>query len=178
MTKMNWHIPENLSFEDALELTQTLLDQMVEKKLNNSEIEKIITNLVSSKNGARGFFVIYLTSNLPLADNPSDEVINALKTSPELVIELLVKNLAMSSSMAITHRRNNDEDMAKQSDITCQRNQKLIQKIDLHLMTEELKKLKQTIINNEGIYQTFLEKWGYDDEQKQVIKNNIEKIVS
>ncbi len=178
MTTMNWHIPENLSFEDALQLTQTLLEAMREKKLNDSEVEEIITTLVSSKNGARGFFVVYLTSNLPLADNPSQGVINALKSSPELVSELLVKNLAMSSSMAITHRRNNDEEMAKQSEITCQRNSHLIQQVSLDLITEELRKLKQTIIDNDGSYQTFLEKWGYDEEQKQVIKNNIDKIMS
>ncbi|MGK7940786.1 MAG: hypothetical protein AB4062_11690 [Crocosphaera sp.] len=178
MTTMNWHIPENLSFEDALQLTQTLLEAMVENKLNDSEIEEIITTLVSSKNGARGFFVVYLTSNIPLADNPSQGVINALTTSPELVSELLVKNLAMSASMAISHRRNNDEEMAKQSEMTCERNGKLIQKTKLDLITEELQKLKQTIIDNDGSYQTFLEKWGYDDEQKQVIKHNIEKIMS
>ena len=178
MMTMNFHVPENLSFEDALQLTQTLLDKMVEKQLNDSEIEEIITTLVSSKNGARGFFVVYLTSNLPLADNPSQGVINALKTSPDLVSELLVKNLAMSASMAITHRRNNDEEMAKQSDITCQRNSNLIQQVKLDLITEELQKLKQTIIDNDGIYQTFLEKWGYDDEQKKVIQNKIEETVS
>ncbi|MGB5770152.1 MAG: hypothetical protein WBM32_09815, partial [Crocosphaera sp.] len=68
---MNWHIPENISFEDALQLTENLLEAMVESKLNDYEIEEIITTLVSSQNGARGFFVTYLTSDIPLADNPT-----------------------------------------------------------------------------------------------------------
>ncbi|MGK7887440.1 MAG: hypothetical protein AB4057_22780 [Crocosphaera sp.] len=173
---MNWHIPNNLSFEDALQLTETLTEAIVNKKLKDDEIEEIITTLVNSENGARGFFVIYLTSDLPLADNPSEGVINALKTSPEIVSELLVKNLAMSSAMAVTHRRNNDEKQAQSSEKVAQRNGNLIKLTNLDLSAKKLEELKQTIINSNGSYQTFLEKWEYDEEQKQIIKKNIEKI--
>ncbi|MDJ0597918.1 MAG: hypothetical protein QNJ37_03625 [Crocosphaera sp.] len=174
---MNWHIPNNLSFENALQLTETLLEAIAEKHLKDDEIEEIITTLVSSQNGARGFFVIYLTSDFSFADHPSDGVINALKTSPEIVSELLVKNLAMSSAMAITHRRNNDEQKAQGSDQVRRRNSHLIKQLNLELISKKLEVLKQTIINNEGNHQNFLVKWGYDEEQKQVIKNNIEKII-
>ena len=173
---MNWHIPNNLSFEDALQLTETLTEAIVNKKLKDDEIEEIVTTLVNSENGARGFFVIYLTSDLPLADNPSEGVINALKTSPEIVSELLVKNLAMSSAMAVTHRRNNDEKQAQSSEKVAQRNGNLIKLTNLDLSSQKLEELKQTIINSNGSYQTFLEKWEYDEEQKQIIKKNIEKI--
>ena len=111
-----------------------------------------------------------------MADNPSDGVINALKTSPEIVSELLVKNLAMSSAMAVTHRRNNDEKMAKSSEKVAQRNGNLIKLTNLDLSSQKLEELKQTIINNNGSYQAFLEKWQYDEEQKQIIKKNLEKI--
>ncbi|MDJ0579459.1 hypothetical protein [Crocosphaera sp.] len=173
---MNWHIPNNLSFEEALQLTETLTEAIVNKKLKDDEIQEIVTTLVNSENGARGFFVIYLTSDLSLADNPSEGVINALKTSPEIVSELLVKNLAMSSAMAITHRRNNDEKQAQSSEKVAQRNGNLIKLTNLDLSSQKLEALKQTIINNNGSYQGFLEKWEYDEEQKQIIKKNIEKI--
>ena len=173
---MNWHIPNNLSFEDALQLTEALIEAMVNQQLKDSEIEEIVTTLVNSENGARGFFVIYLTSDLPLADNPSEGVINALKTSPDIVSELLVKNLAMSSAMAITHRRHKDEEKAQSSEKVAQRNSHLIKFTNLELSSQKLEELKQTIINSDGSYKAFLEKWGYDEEQKQVIKNNIENI--
>lgn len=174
---MNWHIPNNLSFEDALQLTETLLEAMVKKQLKDYEIEEIITTLVSSENGARGFFVIYLTSDISLADNPSEGVINALKTSPEIVSELLVKNLAMSSAMAIIHRRNDDEKKAKGSEQVCQRTSQLIEKTNLELIQQKLDLLKETIINNNGKYQSFLEKWGYDQEQKEIIKSHISRVL-
>ncbi|ACB51799.1 unknown [Crocosphaera subtropica ATCC 51142] len=175
---MNWHIPKNLSFENALQLTETLLEAMVEKHLKDYEVEEMITTLVSSQNGARGFFVIYLTSHLSLSDHPSEEVINALKTSPDIVSELLVKNLAMSSAMAITHRRNNDEKKAQGSDQVFQRTSNLIQQMDLELIKQKLEQLKQTIVEDEGNYKRFLDKWGYDQEQKTIIKNNIEQLLS
>ncbi|EAZ89870.1 hypothetical protein [Crocosphaera chwakensis] len=175
---MNWHIPNNLSFENALQLTETLIDAMAKKQLKDYEIEEIITTLVSSKNGGRGFFVIYLTTDLSIADNPSEGVINALKTSSDNVSELLVKNLAMSSAMVITHRRNNDEQKAQGSDRVCKRTINLIKQMNLELTQQQLQELNQTIINNEGSYQIFLEKWGYDQEQKHTIKNKIEQLLS
>lgn len=146
--------------------------------MKDYEIEEIITTLVSSKNGGRGFFVIYLTTDLSIADNPSEGVINALKTSSDNVSELLVKNLAMSSAMVITHRRNNDEQKAQGSDRVCKRTINLIKQMNLELTQQQLQELNQTIINNEGSYQIFLEKWGYDQEQKHTIKNKIEQLLS
>ncbi|MEA5511876.1 hypothetical protein VB715_19060 [Crocosphaera sp. UHCC 0190] len=171
---MNWHVPDNLSFEDALQLSEIFLEGMESNSLKETEIQEIITILISSENGARGFFVTYLTSDKSLADTPTEEVINALKTSPEIVSELLVKNLAMSSAMAITHRRNNDEEMAQGSDRVCQRTTQLIQQVDLGLITEKLQQLQETIVTGAGKYTPFLERWGYDEEQKTVIKHQVE----
>ena len=111
-----------------------------------------------------------------MADNPSEGVVNALKTSPEIVSELLVKNLAMSSAMSVTHRRNNDENMAKSSEKVAVRNGNLIKLTGLELSSQKLAALTQTIINNSGIYQAFLDKWEYDEEQKQTIQKYIESI--
>lgn len=174
---MNWHISENLSFEEAMTLTETLLEGMETKTLKKNEIQDFITQLVNSQNGARGFFVTYLTSEKKLADTPEEEVINALKTSPEIVSELLVKNLAMSSAMAITHRRNNDENAALGSQKVSQRTAKLIQQVELDLVKEKLGKLQETIMTGKGDYTTFLERWGYDEEQKTVIQNQVKTLL-
>lgn len=172
---MTWQIPDNLSFEDALGLTETLIEQMEAEQLSEEEIQDKITALVGSMNGARGFFVTYLTSDRRLADSPSPAVLKGLVSSPEIVSELLVKNLAMSSAMAITHRRNHDEDMAKGSDQVRERTTHLIQQLNLDLISEKLAQLQSTINQGEGNYASFLKKWGYDDEQKQAMQESIEK---
>ncbi|GAB4526870.1 MAG: hypothetical protein Tsb0014_07300 [Pleurocapsa sp.] len=167
---------ETISFPDAIATTQNLMTQMEENKITEEEIEQAIASLVSSKNGARGFFVAYLTGDLSLADNPSPGVINALKSSPELVSELLVKNLAMSAAMAITHRRNNDTDNVAGSEKVCRRSAKLIQKLDLDLIKKNLSQLQTTITTGKGNYTEFLQRWGYDSEQQQAIDKAIGQI--
>jgi hypothetical protein len=165
-----------ITFPKAIATSESLMTQIEAEKLTEKEIEGAISSLVSSKPGARGFFVAYLTSDRQSADTPSSGIINALKSSPEIVSELLVKNLAMSAAMAVTHRRDNNEEQAESSERVCRRTANLIQQINLDLINEELKQLQTSVTTNQGNYQQFLEKWGYDSEQKQAIAKAISLI--
>ena len=69
----------SITFENAIEHTQDLLSQ-IEFLDANIIIEKI-TDLISTESGARGFFVTYLTSDLPYTEHPSLEVITAQQFS-------------------------------------------------------------------------------------------------
>jgi hypothetical protein len=163
----------SLSFPEAITATQSLMEKMNDRQLNETEIEQAIASLVNTKNGARGFFVAYLTSDLTLADNPTLGVINALKAAPEIVGELLVKNLAMSSAMAVTHRRDRDEIQAQNSERVTRRTANLIRLVNLDLITAELEKLQTTIVTGEGEYRDFLKRWGYDRTQQEIIQQAI-----
>ena len=168
----------SLSFPEAIAFTQSLMEKITEGKLQESEIQEQVTSLVSTSNGARGFFVAYLTSDSALADNPSSGVIKALQASSDTVSELLVKNVAMSAAMAITHRRNQDETAAQGSDRVKRRTVNLIQQLNMDGVNQELEALKVSVNSDQGSYQEFLQRWGYDDEQKQVINQAIAKIVN
>ena len=98
----NLAVPANITFEQAIDLSQSLLDAMVDERLAASQTQTTIADLVATENGARGFFVTYLGDRRSQFDLPSDAVVAALKTAPAIVAELLVKNLAMSSAMAMT----------------------------------------------------------------------------
>ena len=167
---------KSLSFPDAIASTQDLMEQMLENHLSESEIEKAIANLVSTQAGARGFFVAYLTSDLPLADNPTPGVIKALKSSPDVVSDLLVKNVAMSAAMKITHLRNNDETAASGSERVNRRTINSIQQLKMAEVEKEVRELQSTIIKGEGSYQKFLTRWGYDREQRAKIAETISEI--
>lgn len=162
---------ENISFPEAIAFTESLLENL--KNLNDTELKEAIVSLVKTENGARGFFVTDLTNDFSLADSPPKEVIEGLKTSPKIVSELLVKNVAMSTAMAITHRRNNDEEMAKNSQRVTKRCLNLIKELKLDMITEKFTILKANIIKGEGEYQEFLKRWNYDEEQKKAILNVI-----
>lgn len=163
-------VPSNITFEQAIALTQSLLSQMAAAELQPNEVESAIAQLVKSENGARGFFVTYLTSEqAPYSDDPAPEVVRALQSSPEIVAELLVKNLAMSAAMVVTHRRHQDEAMAQNSERVRSRTARLIQLVELPAVDERAQKLRESAATGEGSYKTFLQRWGYDAEQRQVI---------
>jgi hypothetical protein len=96
-----------------------------------------------------------------------------LATSPEIVSELLVKNLAMSSAMVLTHRRRDDETMAKQSERVRERSRQLIASLGLPEFAEKLAQLLVAAQTGEGIYQSFLDRWNYDPEQREAIAEAI-----
>ncbi|MCC0177720.1 hypothetical protein I4641_12090 [Waterburya agarophytonicola K14] len=166
-------INKSLSFPQAIEATQSLMNKINAGKLDETNIEKEVSSIVSTKNGGRGFFVTYLTSDMLLADRPSLGTINGLKSSIEIVSELLVKNLAMSSAMAIAHARNGDLDNVRGSQKVYRRTSNLIQQIKLDQIDQELEKLKTTISTGKGYYDDFIERWGYDVEQQEAIQKAI-----
>lgn len=169
-------VPAAVTFEQAIHLTHALLSEM-EAGLSEAVVESTLTDLVRSENGARGFFVTYLTNDRPFADQPSPAVIRALQASPEIVAELLVKNLAMSTAMAITHRRNQNEEMAQGSDRVQQRTANLIQLVQLPEVAEKAKRLQSSVVTGTGEYQAFLDRWNYDAEQRQSIQAAVERLV-
>ena len=169
-------VPETVTFQQAIALTQSLLSHIEAMEVSPADVEAAITKLVKSENGARGFFVTYLTSDLKLADHPSLEVVRALQSSPEIVAELLVKNLAMSAAMAVTHHRNGNEEMAQGSQRVRSRTAHLIQLVELPAVQELSQNLLESAATGEGRYKDFLERWGYDAQQRQVIHQALEQI--
>jgi hypothetical protein len=141
------------------------------KDSDDLQLESEISALVQTANGARGFFVCFLTGEWRLADAPSTHVIKALQSAPTAIAELLVKNLAMSTAMAIFHRRAGNEELAQGSDRVARRTALLIGKVKLAEVDEIAMQMSDSAISNYGNYTNFLEKWGYDAEQKQAIAN-------
>lgn len=166
-------VPEAVTFEAAIALAEALLSQMQQGNISEATIETTVAKLVCSENGARGFFVTYLTDPQSPADHPSNAVIRALQSSPEIVSELLVKNLAMSAAMAMTHRRNQNTEMADGSDRVRSRTAHLIQLVQLPEVSQKAQKLLESATTGTGEYQGFLDRWGYDTAQRQVIQQTI-----
>lgn len=170
-------IPEAVTFEEAIALTQSLLSTMEAGELSNQEFAEAIAQLVKSENGARGFFVTYLTSEGTLADNPSPELICALQSSPDTVAELLVKNLAMSAAIAMTHRREGNEEIAQGSDQVRSRTIHLIEQTEMLEVGEFATQLHESAATGEGAYKAFLQQWDYDAQQRQEICDALEQII-
>ncbi len=175
---LTFSVPDSISFEEAIALTQSLLSEVEQEKLSGSAFASTVASLVASENGARGFFVTYLTDSRPLADQPTKEVVAALRSSPEIVSELLVKNLAMSTAMILAHTRSQNPDLAKGSERVQRRTNHLIQQAQLAQVQAKIHSLLETIASGVGQYQSFLERWGYDAQQKQAIAQALQRVIT
>lgn len=167
---------QELTFEQAIAQTQSLLEKLKTNQLSPESTEREISALVASLDGARGFFVTYLTDDSNLADQPSEAVIKALASSPKTVDDLLVKNLAMSTGMAVTHLRQNNPEMAKSSQRVSRRTSDLITAINSESLKIKLKQLEASIQDSQGEYHSFLRKWQYDAEQLAKIAEAIARL--
>ncbi len=170
-------VPDSVSFADAIALTESFLEQMATGALSEAQIAQVTENLVRTQNGARGFFVTYLSDESPLPDCPSPGIFQGLGSCEEIVSELMVKNLAMSSAMVIAHRRSGDETMAQGSERVRDRSTQIIQTLALPKMQQGIESLLETIRTGTGRYQSFLERWKYDAEQKAAIAKALQAVL-
>jgi hypothetical protein len=168
-------VSESISFPEAISLTQTLLDRLDD--LAAGEVQATVTDLVKSANGARGFFVAYLSDERSYADHPTEGILAGLRTAPDLVAELLVKNLAMSTAMVLTHQRNDNEGLAESSARVSRRSANLIRQLHLPQVQVQLQQLSESLITQKGEYASFLQRWGYDAEQRQEIQQVVAQVL-
>jgi hypothetical protein len=156
---------KSLSFEEAIAHTENLfiLANSTQANLSDLELQQAISDLVSTDNGARGFFVFYLTNEI--ANQPTEP----LRAVPVPSAELLVKNLAMSTAMAIAHKRNNHATQALGSKQVSDRTANLIKLLNLAEVKKIAELMKNSAQSGAGEYANFLTKWGYDPEQRTAI---------
>lgn len=166
-------VPANIKFDRAIELTQDFLIELKKNEFTSSEIQDFVSELVQTANGARGFFVTYLTSKDPICDEPHVEIIAALKSHPDIAADLLVKNIAMSTAQQIYHQRRNDAEMVASSATVAARTTKIIQQLNLPQIQDMCRELLNTIETGTGLYSDFLSRWGYDDDQKNAIAHAV-----
>merc|ERR1712171_2164 len=96
------------SFKEAMEITMLWCKSWENDEISDEVISDRIGELIKTVEGARGFFVVSLSIDCPLMDRFPDALIFQLRSSGEIVVDLTVKNLAMSSTKKNTHRKNKD----------------------------------------------------------------------
>ncbi len=109
-------------------------------------------------------------------DRFPDALIFQLRSSGEIVVDLTVKNLAMSSAMIITHRNNNDPQKIQSERIKI-RCIELLKLLDSNQVKKRLDILLDATKGN-GTDLKFLEKWKYNDEQIRAISESIFEVAT
>jgi hypothetical protein len=163
-----------MRFAAAIELTQAFVLQL--DQLPPDQITSFVADLVATQEGARGFFVGFLTSNEDLADCPHSAILQGLAANPPLVADLLVKNLAMSTAQELHFQRQGQPEMAANSQRVARRSRQLIVMLQWPELQQLCTELGQSATTGLGEYSEFLQRWGYDQEQKQAIQRLMAEI--
>jgi hypothetical protein len=128
--------------------------------------------MVASRDGARGFFVVSLAGDYPLMDRLPDPVVLALRQAGAGVVDLSVRNLAMSTAMALHHQRSGDGGQQAGSERVQLRCTELLRLLEPSLVKDRLETLLEgTAGRGEDV--AFLDRWGYDAEQRAAIADAV-----
>ena len=164
------------TFKEAMQATILWCKSWENEEISDEVISDRIGELIKTKEGARGFFVVSLSIDCPLMDRFPDALIFQLRSSGDIIVDLTVKNLAMSSAMVIKHHDNNDsqEIQSERIKIRCIELLKLLD-------SNQVKKILDVLL--EGTKGTgkdliFLKKWGYNDEQINAISESIYEVAT
>ncbi len=156
------------SFQQAMEITAQWLGLWEAGELSDEVLADRVGELVESRDGARGFFVVALAGDCPLMDRLPESLVLALRAAGDGVVDLSARNLAMSTAMALHHGRSGDGGQRAGSErvqLRCTELLRLLEPAQVKARLETL--LAATAGRGEDV--AFLERWGYDGEQRAAI---------
>ena len=128
-----------------------------------------VAQLLASRDGARGFFVVSLTSDSPLMDRLPEPLVEQMRHAGAALVDLTARNLAMSSAMALQHGRSGDAEQQGRSERIRERSSELLRQLQPQLVKQRLDVMLAAATTGSGPDQEFLQRWGYDPEQKGAI---------
>ena len=109
------------SFQEAMEIAAGWMTQWDQEEISDEVLADLVGELVASRDGARGFFVVSLAGDSTLMDRLPDALLIKLRQAGDGVVDLTARNLAMSAAMAVHHRNNGDDEQASGSERVNQR---------------------------------------------------------
>ncbi|MFM8935788.1 MAG: hypothetical protein ACKOE9_02215 [Vulcanococcus sp.] len=156
------------TFQQAMEISAQWLQLWEHGEISDEVLGDRVAELVASRDGARGFFVVALAGDSPVMDRLPEPLLLALRAAGEGVVDLTARNLAMSTAMALHHQRQGDAGQQAGSERVQQRCTELLRLLDPALVKARLETLLAATAGA-GSDVAFLERWGYDAPQQQAI---------
>lgn len=163
------------TFQQAMEITAQWLALWDNGEISDEVLGDRVAELVATRDGARGFFVVSLAGDCPLMDRLPEPLLLQLRLAGAGVVDLSARNLAMSTAMALHHQRAGDGAQQGASERVQVRCTELLRGLEPQAVKRRLETL---LAATAGVGEdvAFLERWGYDAAQKSAIAAAIEAV--
>jgi len=159
------------SFTQAINISSQWCKEWAEDLLSEEVLADRIAELIKTRNGLRGFFAYALSDkDCFLLDKLPFSLIYKLNENGDAVVDIVVKNLIMSSAQIIIHRRENNHEYEKTSENISDRCKGILRLLETKLVTKNVKQVFKDL-NTMG--NSFDNSVRYDLEQKEFIKKQI-----
>jgi len=187
------------SFQQSLAITGQWLELWENGELSDEVLADRVAELVVSRDGGRGFFAVGLAGDSPLLDRLPEPLVLALRAVGAPVVDLCLRNLAMSTAMVLHHARSGDPQQQAGSERVASRCTELLRLLEPSQVKQRLETLWAAARAGEGSSegsgngigdgqaasattssikedQAFLQRWGYDAEQRHAIACALEAV--
>ena len=159
------------SFTQAINISAKWCKEWGEDLLSEEVLADRISELIKTKNGLRGFFAYALSDkDCLLLDKLPISLIFKLNEGGDDVVEIVVKNLIMSTAQIIIHQRNNNHEYAIISGIISDRCKAILKLLKTKLVTKTINQILKDLDNMGNSFDNSIK---YDSEQKDFIKRQI-----
>ena len=156
------------SFIQAINISAQWCKEWEENLLSEEVLADRIAELIKTKNGLRGFFAYALSDkDCFLLDKLPFSLIYKLNEGGKTVVEIVVKNLIMSSAQIIIHRRENNDEYEMTSKNISERCKAILRLLETQLVT---KTVNQILKDLDTLGNSLNNSTKYDLEQKNFIK--------
>ena len=159
------------SFTQAINISAQWCKEWGEDLLSEEVLADRIAELTKTRNGLRGFFAYALSDkDCFLLDKLPFSLIFKLNEAGDAVVEILVKNLIMSTAQVIIHRREDSHEYEVTSENISVRCKGILRLLDTNLVTKSVNKVIRGLDNMGNSFDNSIK---YNSEQKDLIKQQI-----
>ena len=162
------------SFTQSINIAKQWCNEWEDELVSDEVLADRIAELLKTNHGLRGFFAYTLSDiNCSLLDKKPFPLIFKLREQGEQIVEIIVKNLIMSSAQVINHQRDKNTSFENISSNISERCVDLLKELDTKLVTTKVNEISS---NLDKMGNTFDNSIKYDEEQKTFIMDKLNKI--
>ena len=130
-----------------------------------------VAELIKTKNGLRGFFAYALSDkDCYLLDKLPFSLVFKLQEAGDDVVEIVVRNLIMSSAQIVLHDRENNLEYKSNSENISERCKNILRVLETKSVTKNINEIMNDLDN---LGNSFDNSKKYDNKQKEFIKHQI-----